>query len=297
MTVTVHPGYANINGRQVYEETDRVLTVQAAHASLDRIDSVVLRLDLTLSALTIDLYVVEGTPAATPAAPALTRNASTWELGLANLFIARSTATISQERITDTRLDGERCGLVAAVIADTDTSAFYTQFAADLAAFKAGREADFDAWFATVQGALTQDAAGNLLTLYEELSACVDTNVANILANTDAVGVNTAAIDQNATEIAQKASVYEFTASLPSSGWIGTGPYSQTVSVAGILETDRPIVDVFVSTTDSYAVSQLENFDCIAARGKVTTGNGTVTVRCYEDKPSISLWLQLKVVR
>ena len=37
MTVKVKAGAANINGRQFYEETDRVLSVQAANASLDRI--------------------------------------------------------------------------------------------------------------------------------------------------------------------------------------------------------------------------------------------------------------------
>ena len=46
MTVLVKEGAANINGRQFYEETDRVLTVQAAEADLDRIDTVVLRLNL-----------------------------------------------------------------------------------------------------------------------------------------------------------------------------------------------------------------------------------------------------------
>ncbi len=171
MTVKVHPGYANLNGRQVYEEAERVLTVQAADANLDRIDSVVLRLNLLPAALSIDLYVVQGTAAASPVAPQLTRNASLWELGLANLFIAKGTSGITQERITDTRLDSARCGAVATVIADTDTSAYYAQIAADLAAFRTGREADFDAWFASIRSTLGSDAAGSLLAQIQELDA------------------------------------------------------------------------------------------------------------------------------
>ena len=88
MTVLVKEGAANISGRHFLEESDRVLTVQGADANLDRIDTVVLRLNLDQSALAIDLYIVKGTAAATPLAPELTRNVSVWELGLANLTAA-----------------------------------------------------------------------------------------------------------------------------------------------------------------------------------------------------------------
>ena len=193
MTVLVNKGAANINGRQYLEESDRVLSVQGAHASLDRIDTVVLRLNLEQSMLTIDLYIVKGIEAATPTAPELTRNVSVWELGLANLFIAKNTQTITQERITDTRLDSERCGVVASIVGDTDTSTYYTQVQADLASFKAVQEAAFaawasntqdamtawigtqraafDAWFLTVQNALGEDVAGNLLNLINRYKA------------------------------------------------------------------------------------------------------------------------------
>lgn len=169
MTVLVKAGAANLNGRQFLEESDRVLAVQAAHASLDRIDTVVLRLNLDQSVLAVDLYMLTGTAAVTPAAPALTRNASVWELGLANPFIVKNATGITQQRITDTRLDDTRCGIVASIVGDTDTTAYYAQIAAELAAFKAGREADFDAWFALIQNTLGADAAGNLLNLIQAL--------------------------------------------------------------------------------------------------------------------------------
>lgn len=73
--------------------------------------------------------MVQGTPAATPTEPSLTRNASVYEVGLANLFIAKASASIPQYRITDTRLNSERCGVVASIVGDTDTSAYYAQLA------------------------------------------------------------------------------------------------------------------------------------------------------------------------
>ena len=187
MTVLVKAGAANINGRQFWEESDRVLAVQAAHASLDRMDTVVLRLNLDQSVLAVDLYVVSGTAAVTPVAPVLTRNASVWELGLANLFIVKNATGIPQQRITDTRLDEARCGLVASVIGDTNTQTFYDQITADLAAFRTGREAEFDAWVAGIRNILNDEAAGNLLSLIAALQTSDANQNADITSLTTTV--------------------------------------------------------------------------------------------------------------
>lgn len=258
MTVKVKAGAANINGRQFFEETDRVLTAQAANASLDRIDCVVLRLNLSVDALFIDLYIVPGTAASTPAVPSLTRNASIYEIGLANLFIAKNTTTISQERITDTRLDSARCGVVASIIGDTNTSTYYAQIAADLAAFKSTEQAAFAVWFAGVQATLGDDAAGNLLNL----------------------------INQHAPQT--------FGVSVPASGWSESAPYTQTVAVTGILASDTPMGDVVLSATLATRIAQRESYGYISM---ITTAIGSITLTCDEDKPTADLTLALKVVR
>lgn len=265
MTVLVKSGAANINGRQFYEDTDRVLTVQAADASLDRIDSVVLRLSLEQSILAIDLYIVMGSPGAVPSAPELTRNASVWELGLANLFIAKGVTTVTQERITDTRLNSERCGVVASIIGDTDTSAYYTQLAAliakaqgELSAALLTQQGDFDQWFEAVQQTLGEDVAGNLLNLIS-YHAPMDDSV-----------------------------------SVPTSGWTGAGPYTQTVAVAGLLATDTPLVDISLSGTTAIALTQAAAYGYIS---KIVTGTDAITLTCLENKPEVDLTITLKVVR
>lgn len=126
MQVKVLPGSCHIQGAIGIEEAERTLTVQASETQ-DRIDTVVARLNLSLSVRTIDLYIVKGVAAMSPVAPALTRNATVWELGLANIFVAKNTATITQQRITDTRLDDSRCGLVAQTIGDLDTTPYFDQ--------------------------------------------------------------------------------------------------------------------------------------------------------------------------
>ena len=144
MQVKVKPGSVHIRGAIGIEETERTLQVQAAD-TLDRIDTVVARLDLSLEARDIDLYVVKGVPAESPQPPVLTRDATVWEEGLANLFIAKNTSTIPQERITDTRLDPSRCGQVgAAVQPPFDTAAYFAQLEAAIQAHQTDAEAQIE---------------------------------------------------------------------------------------------------------------------------------------------------------
>lgn len=110
MLVKVHAGSAIIKGITCVEDTERTLSLQAADATYDRIDTVVLRLNTSVDVRAIDLYVVKGTASASPVAPVLTRSGSIYELGLANVYIPANVVTITNERITDTRGDSLRCG-------------------------------------------------------------------------------------------------------------------------------------------------------------------------------------------
>lgn len=141
MQVKVMPGCAHIQGAIGIETQQRTLQVQAADEQ-DRIDTVVVRLDLSLAVRSIDLYILKGAPAESPQPPALTRDSTTWELGLANLFIAQNTATVSQQRITDTRLDTGHCGVVGATAQPPfDTDAYFAQLEAAISAHQKDAEA------------------------------------------------------------------------------------------------------------------------------------------------------------
>lgn len=144
MTVKVQPGSCVINGTTAYEIDTRELIVQAADA-LDRIDTVVLRLDDHMDTRSIDLYVIQGTPSSTPTAPTLTRMQDVYELGIANLYIRGNSTRIPQERITDTRLDESRCGY-AGFMTHIDTQAFYDQIQADLQTFRSTEQTGFASW-------------------------------------------------------------------------------------------------------------------------------------------------------
>lgn len=91
-----------------------------------------------------------------------------------------------------------------------------------------------------------------------------------------------------------KATTALYTATLPVSGWSSSAPYTQTVSVSGILSTDTPIADVVLDVVTSTAMTQISAWMCISS---IETVDGSITATCFEDKPEIDIPIQLKVVR
>lgn len=183
MNVVVNPGFAICAGGLKLEENQRTLAIQAADSNYDRIDTVVLRWNDNDSERICDLYIVEGIPAASPLRPELTRTESIWELGLADLFVNKNSSAISNQRITDTRYETARCGIISA-ISEFDTTTLYQQVQADLAGFKASEQADFITWFNDIKGQLSEDAALNLqkqIGTLESLKTEVKTNLVNAL--------------------------------------------------------------------------------------------------------------------
>lgn len=81
--------------------------------------------------------------------------------------------------------------------------------------------------------------------------------------------------------------------SLPASGWSGSAPYTQTVSVSGMTEDWVPGIPTAVLGS-SVAVSTLlaatEALGCIKM---ITSADGTLTFTAPEDKPSASLTLRV----
>ena len=73
-----------------------------------------------------------------------------------------------------------------------------------------------------------------------------------------------------------------------------SGEYTQTVAVTGILASDNPIVDVVLDSSKTVALQQLEAWSYIS---KIETADGSITVTCLEEAPTVAIPIQLKVVR
>jgi len=161
MTVQIAAGFAVIDGGLCRETETRTLEVTAADNTYDRIDTVVLRWNENVDVRNADLYVIAGTPAVNPVRPTLQRNNSIYEIGLADVFITKHVATITDDKITDTRYEAERCGIVSS-ISKFDTTTLYQQIQADLAGFKSTEQANFSTWYENIRNILDENVAGHL---------------------------------------------------------------------------------------------------------------------------------------
>lgn len=85
-----------------------------------------------------------------------------------------------------------------------------------------------------------------------------------------------------------------WTVSVPASGWTGDGPYTQTISVPGVLASDRPHICLVPADDVTIAETQEEAWGCVS-RG--VANDGTVVFTCYEEKPEVNITVQVEVNR
>ena len=85
------------------------------------------------------------------------------------------------------------------------------------------------------------------------------------------------------------------TVSIPVASWTGdAAPYTQTVTVSGILATDFPHVTPAYSSTLATALAQKEAWSMVS---QGVPGAGEITFTCFDDKPATAIPIQIEVMR
>lgn len=152
MAVTVGTGGAHIEGAMYVNNTPLSLTIEAANASLNRIDRVVLQFNTSVSVRSVRALIRTGTAATNPVAPELRQESNLFEIALADIYVKKGATGISQSAITDQRLNSALCGfVVAAIPSSVDTTGLFDQYQTAL-----------NDWLDTVAAALDDTLAGNL---------------------------------------------------------------------------------------------------------------------------------------
>lgn len=126
MGVTVRAGRAWINGYWYRLTEDMNIPIDMADGTRDRIDLVVLRWGRVERDMFLE--VIKGTPSTNPVPPQIVRSSEYYDLCLAQVRINRGSVTISNQNITDTRMDNRVCGFVTGLVKQADTTTLYQQF-------------------------------------------------------------------------------------------------------------------------------------------------------------------------
>lgn len=163
MSVQVGTGRMFIDSRWLQNDAAYNVTIQAAHATLNRKDIIVARLDY--SGRAIGIIAKTGTAATSPTAPGIVRNSEYYEMELAEIYVSAGATAITAANITDKRADTSVCGYVTGLVEQIDTTDMWAQL-----------EGDFNEWFDEMKNQLTTDAAGNLQTEINALDTRVSTN-------------------------------------------------------------------------------------------------------------------------
>ena len=204
MNVKVDEGECYINGYMGWVAPAEILEIEESDVQ-SRIDRIVARLDFTTK--DIHLVVKKGTPLGNPVPPDLQRDYDIYEIGLADVRVNANVIEITQENITDLRLNTELCGIVANQLQHVDTTTLFNQyqdwlrrvtgqaeidletlkenFTRDLEqfrnnftvwfdSFKNTANTEFYEWFNTIKDVLDGDTAGHLLNLINEKASSND---------------------------------------------------------------------------------------------------------------------------
>lgn len=127
MSLTVKKGYAFIQGVFAIGDTEETISLDKADG-LDRIDRIVIRHDDNLAVRAPKIVVIKGTPNGNPQAPDLVRTETQWDICLADVLVKAGAIKLTQDRVTDQRLNSEVCGVVTCTIDQVDTTTIFEQY-------------------------------------------------------------------------------------------------------------------------------------------------------------------------
>ena len=115
MFLTVKDGATFINGRVREWTAEQEIRLANSDASFNRIDAVVVRLDLINRNITLE--VLQGSPSAVPTAPTLTQTEDVFELCLAEVSVKTGVIALTSADITDKR-GTSLCGYVSSMVGE-----------------------------------------------------------------------------------------------------------------------------------------------------------------------------------
>lgn len=142
-----------------------ILTLPTASTTLNRYDSIVVKIDETDSVRAGSIYVKSGEYATEPTPPSLVDTDLIKEYRLANILVEANAEEIGQDKIEDTRPSAD-CGWITNLLWKSDITATYKQW-----------EAQFKTWFDKIKE--SAKIVGDI-TIYKQVYTTTEDNESEI---------------------------------------------------------------------------------------------------------------------
>ena len=163
MSVIVKVGRGKVGDHWFVIDEDITLTLEASDVILNRIDSVIVKLDYQNRI--INAYIKKGELATEPVAPTITRNDNVREICLANIKVNKNVKAITQAMIVDTRSNNNVCGWIVGLIDQMDTTTLFNQYqdaqdtfineqTTEFNNYFTEQKSDFETWLNTIKSQL-----------------------------------------------------------------------------------------------------------------------------------------------
>lgn len=324
VTINIGKGKAWFNSAWVYNDAPLPKTLEGSEVVLDRIDAVVIEVDHNESVRMGDIKIVKGTPSSSPKHPAMANEDNKKQAPIAYIYRKAGSAVITQADITN-MVGTSECPYITGILQVQNIDNIVAQWEAQwnrwyseqvsqadtgTSELLAKMKSEFDIWFADVQALLEDDVATALATevaalqgKFDDLAregavydTIEDSDIDPILGSDGTPLQGRVVLSVGSTSgSGSGAGRSAFTVSLPASGWAGeSAPFTQRISAPDVSTQDTPHATCMLSDDVETALSQREAWGTVSY-GK--TESGSIIFVCLEDKPEVSLTLQIEVIR
>ena len=151
-TITVSPGFVNINGTVQHFKESHEFEIQ--RGSGYRYDTIVIEYDADDEVRDIVMKIVKG--GAEPVAPI--QYSSLYQLVVATIYVPAS----GDITIQDNREDEAKCGYIKITASEKSAEDIAAEFVTYMAMYMSEKQEDFDAWFNAIKQETSEKMAGNV---------------------------------------------------------------------------------------------------------------------------------------
>ena len=150
MTCSMAAGYSNCDGKVRFFGSATPLALANAHATYDRIDTVVI--ERNDSNREITAKVITGGYSVAPVPTPPVRSGGVYQLCVPEIYVAAGVVKVTQADITDRRPTSAVCGYVMCAVDTPDFSELYAQFTTQAAEVISETETDMGTWKEAFKG-------------------------------------------------------------------------------------------------------------------------------------------------